>query len=149
MFNEYFTPPLIDVSPVQEAAASRAVVLAKSPVSTSIDQDAPSISTPSRQEQEQSPNISQVFKESQETPIFHDDPLNESHHEESTSQGSSSNEQVENGIMELYFVLTEYQLTDIFTKSLPRERFNLLIEKLGMRSMSSEMLKHLAEETDE
>ncbi|GJV11813.1 retrovirus-related pol polyprotein from transposon TNT 1-94 [Tanacetum coccineum] len=37
MFNEYFTPPSIDVSPVQEAAAPRAVVLADSPVSTSID----------------------------------------------------------------------------------------------------------------
>nr|GEX76876.1 retrovirus-related Pol polyprotein from transposon TNT 1-94 [Tanacetum cinerariifolium] len=58
-------------------------------------------------------------------------------------------EQVENGIVELYFVRTEYQLADIFTKSLPRERFNFLIEKLGMRSMSSETLKRLAEETDE
>ncbi|GKA52566.1 hypothetical protein Tco_0745881 [Tanacetum coccineum] len=40
-------------------------------------------------------------------------------------------EQVENGIVELYFVRTEYQLADIFTKTLPRERFNFLIEKLG------------------
>ncbi|GKA02508.1 hypothetical protein Tco_0675173 [Tanacetum coccineum] len=40
-------------------------------------------------------------------------------------------EQVENGIVELYFVRTEYQLADIFTKPLPRERFNFLIEKLG------------------
>ncbi|GJZ29115.1 hypothetical protein Tco_0573762 [Tanacetum coccineum] len=56
---------------------------------------------------------------------------------------------VENGIMELYFVWTEYQLTDIFTKPLPRERFNFLIEKLGMRSMSLEMLKRLVEETEE
>ncbi|GJW37072.1 retrovirus-related pol polyprotein from transposon TNT 1-94 [Tanacetum coccineum] len=58
-------------------------------------------------------------------------------------------EQVENGIVELYFVHTEYQLADIFTKPLPQERFNFLIDKLGMRSMSPEMLKHLAEETDE
>ncbi|GJR73656.1 retrovirus-related pol polyprotein from transposon TNT 1-94 [Tanacetum coccineum] len=58
-------------------------------------------------------------------------------------------EQVENGIVELYFVQTEYQLADIFTKPLPRERFNFLIEKLGMRSMSLETLKRLAEETDE
>ncbi|GJT28141.1 retrovirus-related pol polyprotein from transposon TNT 1-94 [Tanacetum coccineum] len=36
-------------------------------------------------------------------------------------------EQVENGIVELYFVRTEYQLADIFTKPLPRERFNFLI----------------------
>ncbi|GKA18311.1 retrovirus-related pol polyprotein from transposon TNT 1-94 [Tanacetum coccineum] len=58
-------------------------------------------------------------------------------------------EQVENGIVELYFVRTEYQLADIFTKPLPRERFNFLIEKLDMRSMSSEMLKHLTKEEDE
>ncbi|GKA55045.1 hypothetical protein Tco_0753994, partial [Tanacetum coccineum] len=58
-------------------------------------------------------------------------------------------EQVENGIMELYFVRTEYQLADIFTKPLPRERFNFLIEKLGMKSMSPETLKHLGKETDE
>ncbi|GKD16807.1 hypothetical protein Tco_1205965 [Tanacetum coccineum] len=58
-------------------------------------------------------------------------------------------EQVENGIMELYFVQTEYQLDDVFTKPLPRERFNFLIDKLGMRSMSPETLKRLAEETDE
>nr|GEZ84482.1 hypothetical protein [Tanacetum cinerariifolium] len=58
-------------------------------------------------------------------------------------------EQVENGIVELYFVLTEYQLADIFTKPLLRERFNFLIEKLGIKSMSSDTLKRLAEETDE
>nr|GFB27304.1 retrotransposon protein, putative, unclassified [Tanacetum cinerariifolium] len=57
--------------------------------------------------------------------------------------------QVENGIVELYFVRTEYQLADIFTKLLPRERFNFLIKKLGMRSMSPKTLKRLTEETDE
>ncbi|GKC90814.1 retrovirus-related pol polyprotein from transposon TNT 1-94 [Tanacetum coccineum] len=48
-------------------------------------------------------------------------------------------EQVETRIVELYFVWTEYQLANIFTKPLPRERFNFLIDKLGMRSMSPEM----------
>ncbi|GJX89953.1 retrovirus-related pol polyprotein from transposon TNT 1-94 [Tanacetum coccineum] len=91
MFDEYFIPPSITVSLVQEVAAPRAVDLVDSPVSTSIDQDAPSSSTPSIQEQEQSPIISQGFEESPKTPIFRDDPLNESPHEESTSQGSSSN----------------------------------------------------------
>ncbi|GJY30207.1 hypothetical protein Tco_0413702 [Tanacetum coccineum] len=57
--------------------------------------------------------------------------------------------QVENGIVELYFVRTEYQLADIFTKPFPRERFNFIIDKLGMKSMSPETLKCLAEETDE
>nr|GEY66094.1 retrovirus-related Pol polyprotein from transposon TNT 1-94 [Tanacetum cinerariifolium] len=41
-------------------------------------------------------------------------------------------EHVENGIVELYFVWTEYQVADIFTKPLPRERFNFLIEKLDV-----------------
>ncbi|GKB28696.1 retrovirus-related pol polyprotein from transposon TNT 1-94 [Tanacetum coccineum] len=91
MFDEYFTPPLIVVSPVQEAAAPRAVDLTNSPMSTSIDQDAPSSSTPSTQQQVQSLNISQGFEELSKTPIFCDDPLNESPNEESTSQGSSSN----------------------------------------------------------
>ncbi|GKD87465.1 retrovirus-related pol polyprotein from transposon TNT 1-94 [Tanacetum coccineum] len=58
-------------------------------------------------------------------------------------------EKVENRIAELYFVRTEYQLSNIFTKLLLRERFNFLIEKLGMRSMSLETLKRLAEETEE
>nr|GEX66324.1 hypothetical protein [Tanacetum cinerariifolium] len=58
-------------------------------------------------------------------------------------------EQVENGVVELYFVRTEYQLADIFTKALPRERFNFLVEKLGMKSMSPDTLKSLAEEEDE
>nr|GEW48086.1 hypothetical protein [Tanacetum cinerariifolium]GEW48614.1 hypothetical protein [Tanacetum cinerariifolium] len=57
--------------------------------------------------------------------------------------------QVENGIMELYFVWTEYQLADIFTKPLPREIFNFLIEKLGIKCMSPDTLKRMEEETDE
>ncbi|GKD75570.1 hypothetical protein Tco_1333852 [Tanacetum coccineum] len=63
MFDEYFNPPTIVVSPVQKAAAPRADVLADSPVSTSIDQYAPSTSIPSSQEHEQSPIISQGFEE--------------------------------------------------------------------------------------
>ncbi|GJW08904.1 hypothetical protein Tco_1571327 [Tanacetum coccineum] len=62
---------------------------------------------------------------------------------------ATTREQVENGIVELYFVRTEYQQAEIFTKPLPRERFNFLIEKLGMRSMSLETLKCLADETKE
>ncbi|GJZ11290.1 hypothetical protein Tco_0546049, partial [Tanacetum coccineum] len=73
MFDEYFNPPSIVATPVQEAAVPRDVVLADSPVLTSIDQDAPSTSIPSTQEQEHSPSISQGFEESPKTPIFHDD----------------------------------------------------------------------------
>nr|GEX08645.1 copia protein [Tanacetum cinerariifolium] len=42
-------------------------------------------------------------------------------------------EQVERRIVELYFVETKYQLADIFTKALPRERFETLLPLLGVR----------------
>nr|GFB46605.1 hypothetical protein [Tanacetum cinerariifolium] len=58
-------------------------------------------------------------------------------------------EHVENGVIELYFVNTKYQLTDIFTKALGRERIEFLINKLGMRSFTPETLKQLMDEVDE
>ncbi|GJR47158.1 retrovirus-related pol polyprotein from transposon TNT 1-94 [Tanacetum coccineum] len=58
-------------------------------------------------------------------------------------------EHVENGVIVFYFVNTEYQLVDIFTKSLGRERNEFLINKLGMRSFTPETLKKLADDTDE
>nr|GEX03290.1 hypothetical protein [Tanacetum cinerariifolium] len=57
-------------------------------------------------------------------------------------------EHVENGVIELYFVNTEYQLADIFTKALGRE-IEFLINKLGMRSLTPETLKQLTDEVDE
>ncbi|GJZ35246.1 putative reverse transcriptase domain-containing protein [Tanacetum coccineum] len=36
-------------------------------------------------------------------------------------------EQSKNGMVELYFVTTDYQLADIFPKALPRERFEFLL----------------------
>nr|GEX48838.1 hypothetical protein [Tanacetum cinerariifolium] len=39
-------------------------------------------------------------------------------------------EQVENGIIELYFVRTEYQLADMFTKALPEDRFKYLVRRI-------------------
>ncbi|GJT60797.1 hypothetical protein Tco_1004330 [Tanacetum coccineum] len=58
-------------------------------------------------------------------------------------------EQVEKGMVELYFVTTAYQLTDIFTKALPRERFEFLLSRLGMKSMTPETLKCLQEGEEE
>ncbi|GKE24792.1 retrovirus-related pol polyprotein from transposon TNT 1-94 [Tanacetum coccineum] len=57
--------------------------------------------------------------------------------------------QVENGVVELYFVRTEYQLVDIFTKALCRDRIEFLIDKLRMRSFTLETLKELADEAEE
>ncbi|GJX17508.1 retrovirus-related pol polyprotein from transposon TNT 1-94 [Tanacetum coccineum] len=58
-------------------------------------------------------------------------------------------EQVEKGVVELYFVTTDYQLADIFTKALPRERFEFLLPRLGMKSMTPETLKRLQEGEEE
>ncbi|GJX48278.1 retrovirus-related pol polyprotein from transposon TNT 1-94 [Tanacetum coccineum] len=58
-------------------------------------------------------------------------------------------EQVENEIVELYFVKTAYQLADIFAKALARERFEFLVKLLGMQSITPEELKLLAEEDEE
>ncbi|GJW97133.1 retrotransposon protein, putative, ty1-copia subclass [Tanacetum coccineum] len=58
-------------------------------------------------------------------------------------------EQVENGVIELYFVTTEYQLADIFTKALSREHIQFLTTKLGMKSFAPETLKKLADEAAE
>ncbi|GJW25458.1 retrovirus-related pol polyprotein from transposon TNT 1-94 [Tanacetum coccineum] len=57
-------------------------------------------------------------------------------------------EQVEKGVVELYFVRTEYQLADIFTKALPRE-FKFILPRLGMKSMKLETLKRLQDDKDE
>ncbi|GJW60675.1 retrovirus-related pol polyprotein from transposon TNT 1-94 [Tanacetum coccineum] len=57
-------------------------------------------------------------------------------------------EQVEKGVVELYFMRTEYQLADIFTKALPKERFEFILSRLGMKSMKPETLKHLQDDKD-
>ncbi|GJR65209.1 retrovirus-related pol polyprotein from transposon TNT 1-94 [Tanacetum coccineum] len=56
-------------------------------------------------------------------------------------------EQVENGIIELYFVRIEYQLADMFTKALPEDRFQYLIRRIGMRCLTPVELEVLANES--
>nr|GFC45894.1 uncharacterized mitochondrial protein AtMg00810-like [Tanacetum cinerariifolium] len=46
-------------------------------------------------------------------------------------------EQVERGVVELYFVTTDYQLADIFTKMLPRQRFEFILPRLGLQVSQS------------
>nr|GEV55549.1 retrovirus-related Pol polyprotein from transposon TNT 1-94 [Tanacetum cinerariifolium] len=169
MFDEYFNPSSFDVSPVQEVAALRAVVLAKSLVSTSIDLDAPPtnkvlliklkwIYKVKKDEfggvlknkarlvvqgfrQEEGINFEEPFAPVARIEAIHIFIANAAHKNMTIFQMDvkmtflnselKEEEQVENGIVELYFVRTEYQLVNIFTKHLPRERFNFLIEKLG------------------
>nr|GEW63713.1 retrovirus-related Pol polyprotein from transposon TNT 1-94 [Tanacetum cinerariifolium] len=56
-------------------------------------------------------------------------------------------EKVEKGIIELFFVETEYQLADLFTKALSEDRFKYLVRRLGMRCLTPEELEVLANES--
>ncbi|GKB09346.1 retrovirus-related pol polyprotein from transposon TNT 1-94 [Tanacetum coccineum] len=56
---------------------------------------------------------------------------------------SASCAQVENGIIELYFVRTKYQLADMFTKALPEDRFQYLVIRIGMRCLTPAELEVL------
>jgi hypothetical protein len=58
-------------------------------------------------------------------------------------------EQVEKGIVELYIVRTEFQLANIFTKFLSRERFQFILPRLGMKSLTPETFKLLQDENEE
>nr|GEZ87659.1 ribonuclease H [Tanacetum cinerariifolium] len=56
-------------------------------------------------------------------------------------------EKVEKGIVELFFVETEYQLADLFTKALLVERFKYLVRRHGMRCLTPAELEALANES--
>ncbi|GJR03530.1 retrovirus-related pol polyprotein from transposon TNT 1-94 [Tanacetum coccineum] len=56
-------------------------------------------------------------------------------------------EQVENGIIELYFFITEYQLANMFTKALPEDRFQYLVRRIGMRCLTRAELEVLTIES--
>nr|GFB22099.1 retrovirus-related Pol polyprotein from transposon TNT 1-94 [Tanacetum cinerariifolium] len=55
-------------------------------------------------------------------------------------------EKVEKGIVELFFVRTEYQLADLFTKALPVDKFQYLVRRLGMRCLTPAELEALVNE---
>nr|GEU57477.1 retrovirus-related Pol polyprotein from transposon TNT 1-94 [Tanacetum cinerariifolium] len=56
-------------------------------------------------------------------------------------------EKAEKDIIELFFVGTEYQLADLFTKALSEDRFKYLVRRLGMRCLTPDELKVLANES--
>nr|GEV07719.1 hypothetical protein [Tanacetum cinerariifolium] len=56
-------------------------------------------------------------------------------------------EKVEKGIVELFFVGTEYQLADLFTKALSEDRFKYLVRRLGIRCLTPDELEVLANES--
>ncbi|GKG20282.1 hypothetical protein Tco_0380083, partial [Tanacetum coccineum] len=47
----------------------------------------------------------------------------------------------------MYFVRTEYQLADMFTKALPEDRFKYLVRRIGMRCLTPAELEVLTNET--
>ncbi|GKE62313.1 hypothetical protein Tco_1512680, partial [Tanacetum coccineum] len=53
-------------------------------------------------------------------------------------------EHVEKGTVEIYFVGTEYQLADLFTKALLKERFEYLVHRIGISCMTPTQLESLA-----
>nr|GEU37451.1 hypothetical protein [Tanacetum cinerariifolium] len=118
LFDELLNPPpAVDlpapevITPIVEVVALEPAKSTGLPSSTTVDQDAPSPSNSQTSPETQSPVISNdieeenhdldvahmnndpffSFEESPKTPNFCDDPLHESLHEDSTSQGSSSN----------------------------------------------------------
>ncbi|GJV80759.1 hypothetical protein Tco_1516629 [Tanacetum coccineum] len=56
-------------------------------------------------------------------------------------------EHVEKGIVELFFVRTEYQLAGLFIKALSEDRFKYLVRQLGMRYLTPDELEVLANES--
>ncbi|GKC65259.1 retrovirus-related pol polyprotein from transposon TNT 1-94 [Tanacetum coccineum] len=75
---------------------------------------------------------------------FHCNPVQHSRTKHIVVRYHFIKENVEKGTIELYFVKTDYQLDDLFTKALPMDRFNYLVRRLGMRNLSPKELERLA-----
>nr|GEW06102.1 integrase, catalytic region, zinc finger, CCHC-type, peptidase aspartic, catalytic [Tanacetum cinerariifolium] len=156
MFDEYLEPHRIErpVSPAPAVPVLVPVNSADTPSSTAIDQDAPSPSHSPLSSTLQSPSLQQGV--AAESTIMEDNPLALVDNDpfvnvfalEPSSEASSSRD-VEKGMVELYFVTTDYHLANIFTKALPRERFEFLLPRLGIKSMTPETLKRLQEGEEE
>nr|GEY35630.1 retrovirus-related Pol polyprotein from transposon TNT 1-94 [Tanacetum cinerariifolium] len=71
-------------------------------------------------------------------------PVQHSHTKHIHTRYHFIKEHVENGIIELYFVRTEYQLDDMFNKALPKDRFKYLVRRIGMRCLTPAELEVLA-----
>ncbi|GKC87300.1 retrotransposon protein, putative, unclassified [Tanacetum coccineum] len=71
-------------------------------------------------------------------------PVQHSHTKHIDIQYHFIKEHVEKGTVELYFVETEYQLADLFTKALPKARFEYLVHRIGMRCMTPTQLERIA-----
>nr|GEZ75664.1 hypothetical protein [Tanacetum cinerariifolium] len=73
-------------------------------------------------------------------------PVQHSHTKHIHTRYHFIKEQVQNGIIELYFVRTKYQLADTFTKALPEDMFKYLVRRIGMRCLTPAELEVLAKQ---
>ncbi|GJS12082.1 hypothetical protein Tco_0368878 [Tanacetum coccineum] len=96
MFDEYFNPPQNVVSPVLVVAAPRLADPTGTPLSTSIEQDAPAASTSSTIHETHSQVISEGVEEQLQPTQFDNDPFLDILTSEPSSQESSSNVQPTN-----------------------------------------------------
>nr|GEV02976.1 hypothetical protein [Tanacetum cinerariifolium] len=88
-----------------------------------------------------------LYRDSQSAIAISCNPVQHSRTKHIHTQYHFIKEQVENGIIELYFVRTEYQLADMFTKALPEDRFKYLVRRIGMRCLTPIELEVLAKES--
>ncbi|GJU07985.1 integrase, catalytic region, zinc finger, CCHC-type containing protein, partial [Tanacetum coccineum] len=169
MFDEYFNPPGIRQNPIPNVAQDPVIPTGPS-VSIAIDLDVPSGSHTSSPLDHHFSSVHHGLagEPSAEVNPFaaaDPEPFVNVFAQDYNSEASSSREinipessqstrhhfireQVEKGVVELYFMRTEYQLADIFTKALPRERFEFILPRLGMKCMKSETLKSLQDDQD-
>ncbi|GJX56796.1 retrovirus-related pol polyprotein from transposon TNT 1-94 [Tanacetum coccineum] len=91
-------------------------------------------------------NKIQLYCDSRSAIAISYNPMQHSHTKHINVRYDFIKEQVESGIIELYFVRTEYQLADMFTKALSQDRFEYLVGRLGMRCLTPAELEVLANE---
>ncbi|GKF47133.1 hypothetical protein Tco_0136935 [Tanacetum coccineum] len=83
-----------------------------------------------------------LYCDSQSTIAISCNPVQHSHTKPIYTRYHFIKEQVE-----LYFVRTEYQLDDMFTKALPEDRFQYLVRRIGMRCLTPAELEVLTNES--
>nr|GEV82645.1 retrovirus-related Pol polyprotein from transposon TNT 1-94 [Tanacetum cinerariifolium] len=88
-----------------------------------------------------------LYCDSQSAIAISCNPVQNSHTKHIHTQYHFIKKQVKNDIIELYFVKTEYQLADMFTKALPEDRFKYLVRRIGMRCLTPAELEVLAKES--
>ncbi|GKA15930.1 retrovirus-related pol polyprotein from transposon TNT 1-94 [Tanacetum coccineum] len=88
-----------------------------------------------------------LYYDSQSAITISCNPMRHSHTKHINVRCHFINEQVKNGIIELYFVKPGYQLADMYTNALSKQRFEYLVGRLGMRCLTPAKLEVLTNET--